>query len=326
MKVGCWTRGGASYLLLRNRDGFRIVLSDLGASVRDISWKGRTLVVSPREESVFLRSPCQYGKSIGRIAGRIPGGTLSFLGERLELEESYPGCTMHGGPHGFSMRTFRMETSHFREGVRVTFSLLSPDGEGGFPGELHALFHYFVPESGAWFRYESVAFSNKATPYSPTLHLYFNLGGEEDILSHRLLLPSESILETDERLFPIGRKEIEKGGPFDFSEERGIGERIEDPALRSTGGYDHTFYLEKGMPILLRNGGLSLRIETDFPAVQLYTDNRGSGLPLTNGKKEADHAGVAIEPFYPLTDIRAMGLIPMRQRKNVTTYLFEENP
>lgn len=303
-----------------------MVLCDVGASVRDMSWKGRPLVVSPREEATFLSSPCQYGKSIGRIAGRIPGATLPFLGETLSLEESWPGCTMHGGPHGFSMRRFRMETSHFREGVRVTFSLLSPDGEGGFPGELHAIFHYFVPERGAWFRYESAALSNKATPYSPTLHLYFNLGGEGDVLSHSLLLPADSIVETDERLFPVGKKDIEEGGPFDFHEERPIGERIDDPLLQGTGGYDHTLYLERGKPVLLRNKGLSLRIETDFPAVQLYTDNRGSGLPLTNGRNEGDRAGVAIEPFYPLVDIRAMGLLPMRQRKNVTTYFFEENP
>lgn len=116
--------------------------------------------------------------------------------------------------------------------------------------------------------------SDMDTVFAPTSHLYFNLDGSESVLDTELMINAGGVLEVDGALIPTG-KILPAEGRFDFSGMRKIQE-----------DYDNCFPLASKAACRIRAGGLSMALETDFPAVQIYTgaflarlSERTGGLP-----------------------------------------------
>lgn len=62
------------------------------------------------------------------------------------------------------------------EGNSVVMTLISPDGDEGYPGEVKAKVIFQLCDNGE-LRIEMQATSKKATPINLTNHSYFNLAG-----------------------------------------------------------------------------------------------------------------------------------------------------
>ena len=62
----------------------------------------------------------------------------------------------------------------------MTFSRVSPDGEEGFPGELHIQVTYQLTDDNE-IHFLTEATTTKATPINITNHSYFNLAGQVNI-------------------------------------------------------------------------------------------------------------------------------------------------
>ena len=83
-----------------------------------------------------------FGATVGRFANRIRGGTFTLDGVDVAVPATDRGNAIHGGPHPFSERLW---TAHRVEGAcGVRFSLLSPDGDNGFPGALSVHVSYVL--------------------------------------------------------------------------------------------------------------------------------------------------------------------------------------
>ena len=69
----------------------------------------------------------------------------------------------------------------------MRLSYHSPDGEEGYPGNVHVAVTYTVTDRNV-FLIETEAVSDRTTPLSLTHHSYFNLAGESSgsIADHRL--------------------------------------------------------------------------------------------------------------------------------------------
>lgn len=231
----------------------------------------------------YEENGCYLGAVIGRYGNRIAGARCVLDGQPLSLIPNEGTKQLHGGPVGFDRRVFAVEEAG--EDF-LTLSYASPDGEGGFPGNLTLRVTYTLTECALRLRYEAA--SDKATYCNITNHSYFNLNGGGDVMGHRLWLASHQFTPVDEDSIPTAMSAPVAGTPFDFTAEKALGRDVDaaDQQLRNVGGYDHNFVLDpaQGLRLAARltgERGVGMEVWTQAPAMQLYT---GNFLETTTGK------------------------------------------
>lgn len=243
------------------------------------------------------------GAVLGRYANRIDYAKCIIDGQTVPLEANEGIKQLHGGRDGFSRKIFNARQSGDNA---VTLSLLSPDGEGGFPGNLEVLVTYALTERGLSLHYEAA--SDKPTYCNLSNHTYFNLNGGGNAMGHRLWLAASRYTPVGLDSIPIAMSRPVAGSPFDFTAEKTIARDIDasDQQLRNTGGYDHNFILDpaQGLRRAARlsgdRSGIVLEVWTNKPGVQVYTAN---GLNASRGKGGASYhprQAVCLETqFFP---------------------------
>ena len=80
----------------------------------------------------YLSDSNYMGSTVGRVANRINNAGFTLNGCRYDLDKNDGENTNHGGFLGFNSKMFDTEVT----GNSVVFSLMSPDSEGGFPGNI----------------------------------------------------------------------------------------------------------------------------------------------------------------------------------------------
>lgn len=273
------------------------------------------------------------GLTIGRFASRIFGTQLLLDGETHTLSAQagrggVPGdVILHGGPEGFSSRIWTASRVTGNDGDAIRFTLVSPDGDQGFPGELQASVTYSWSDD---FRltvdYEAT--TDKTTVVNLTQHSYFNLAGagNGDIMDHLLRINADffTFALPDNRV----TGEILSVGdtPFDFREAKRIAQDIdsEDPQMRANRGYNQNFVLRRSAidgqlaeAAMLQDpgSGRTLTLWTTEPGLFLYTANFiDTNRVMKGGVSYPLRAGVALEtghhpdspnqPHFPRTTLR----------------------
>ncbi len=333
---------------LANRHGIEIDFTARGGiitSIRVPDRHGRVADVVAGFDTVdeYAADTRYMGALIGRYANRIAGARFSLDGVEYVLPKNEGENQLHGGPCGFSAKTWRV--APFRdEGVSgAALVLRSESGDQGFPGVLFARVIYALGDDNAFMvSYSAVA--DVPTVVNLTQHSYFNLAGHDagDILGHELSIDATYTTPVNHALIPTGAYRGVRGSPFDFLEGHPIGEWIDadDEQLRIAGGYDHNFVLNhalearrEGRPQFaarLRDpsSGRTLEISTTEPGLQLYTANTfDRGGPGKGGCRYPRHGAVALEtqhfpdspnqPQFPSTVLR-----PGEEFLSTTVYRF----
>lgn len=218
---------------------------------------------------------------IGRFGNRIEKGALTIDGKEYALYQNDRGNHLHGGKVGFDKKIWDAEIL----GDKLKLSILSPDGEENYPGNLKVEVVYSFEKGVLGIEYTAV--SDKKTAINLTNHAYFNLNGEQtetDILGHELTLDAPYITPTDQTMIPHGEFRKVDGTPFDFRKPKKIGDgdslRNEDQDLSFGGGFDHCFVFDqnrdKNKPygtLYSPLSGIEMQCYTDMPAVQFYGGN-----------------------------------------------------
>ncbi len=293
---------------LRNDRGAEVRISNFGATIVSATMPDRegrmadVVLGYARPESYFHDGPAA-GKSVGRCANRIALGRMTIDGKAYQLEINNGQNHLHGGTKNFANRVWesRVETN------RVVMTLLSEDGDQGYPGELtvEAVFD-FDDDNALELTYR--ARTDRTTVVNLTNHVYFNLAGEAsgDILDHELQLHSSQVPEMNEYQIPTGRMLDVEGTPQDFRTFRAFRPGIDAAfnRIRDFRGYDHPFAIDGWKPGILGEAGTlrdpksgrTVTVLTSQPSVMIYTGNWLAGSPETkSGGRYEDHAGVAIE-------------------------------
>jgi aldose 1-epimerase len=306
--------------------------------VPDRSGKIADIVLGYESLDGYTADPKSYfGSIVGRYGNRIAHATFTLDGKRYDLPANDGVNTLHGGVKGFDKLVWKgQEIPH---GVELT--LVSKDGDQGFPGTLTARVRYTL-ESHA-LKIEYFATTDKDTVLNLTNHSYFNLAGEGqgDILNHLMMIPADRYTPVDSGLIPTGELAPVAGTPLDFHKATAIGARIDDPneQMRLGGGYDHNFVLNGKMGVLQEaarvvepTSGRVLTVETTQPGVQFYSGNFLDGtLHGKHGHVYAKHTGFCLEtqhfpdspnhPKFPTSELK-----PGETYHSVTIFKFSTAP
>ena len=248
------------------------------------------------------KNTAYLGAIVGRYGNRIAKGTFSLDGATYHIPTNNNGNTLHGGTKGFDHMVWTGKP--LPDGVELT--LVSPDGDMGFPGQLTTHVRYTL--QGKSLRIQYSATTTKATPVNLTNHSYFNLSGEGSgtILNDVLTLPADRYTPVDSGLIPTGQLAPVQGTPLDFRQPTPIGARIdqENEQLKIAGGYDHNFVLNdaggSGLHLAAKvvdpASGRTLTVTTTEPGVQFYSGNFLDGtLSGISGKDYVKNAGFCLE-------------------------------
>src|ERR1017187_6098864 len=124
-------------------------------------------------------------------------------------------------------------------------SLVSKDGDMGFPGTLTVHVRYTLVDGSVQIVYSAT--TDKPTVTNITNHSYFNLSGDGSgtILGEHMMINADGYTPVDAGLIPVGGVKPVAGTPFDFHKPTEIGARINQPneQLKIAGGYDHNWVL-----------------------------------------------------------------------------------
>lgn len=307
--VAASPRGEIAIYTLTNASGAWVELSALGAGINaivvpDSAGNLENVALGYANAAHYISDgPCM-GKIPGRYANRIAGGKFTIDGVDYQLEINNGPNALHGGSEGFYNKIWDSEPTE----SGVTFTLVSPDGDAGYPGTLTVKAVYTWSDD-CQLSLHITATTDKTTVLNLTNHTYFNLAGEGSgsVLRHLLRLNCSKYLVTDENLTPTGEIAPVQGTPMDFTQAKPLGEDIRKPfpALAFGKGYDNCYAIDaykKGELALAAvledaHSGRTLEVLTTQPAVQIYTGNWLSGCPATKSGNRTyfDYDGVAIE-------------------------------
>ncbi|MEL4238293.1 aldose epimerase family protein [Shewanella xiamenensis] len=244
----------------------------------------------------YLTQNAHLGAIAGRFANRIALGKLQYQGQTYQLDINQASNCLHGGREGFNRKNWHL--GPLPDGVRLT--LVSPDGDMGFPGNCTVQLDYRLAANNLYV--EMLASVDKPCPVSLTQHSYFNLDGTSNNYQHQMQIDATRYLTMNEVGIPTGIAEV-KDSIFDLTQSVSLGEKLHAPELTSTQGYDHCYLMDNPDSSLRRFGCLSspvsgraMTVFTNQPSVQLYCANFLAGTVGRNQQSLHQHQGVCIEP------------------------------
>lgn len=256
------------------------------------------------------RNDNNFGATIGRYGNRIAQGRMVIDSDTIQLPRNNFGHCLHGGPTGWHYQLFKVDAV---TDTSIVLSLDSPDGDNGFPGNVHATVSYTLqPDNSLAIAYS--ASTDKKTVINMTNHTYFNLGGDpmKPITDHLLYLNADNFTPVDSTFMTYGVISPVAGTPMDFTTPHAIGDSIEADyeQLHNGNGYDHNYVLNTNrditMPAAMLTSpetGITLTIYTDEPGIQVYSGNFLDG--TVTGKKGLAYpmrAAICLETqHYPNT-------------------------
>lgn len=227
----------------------------------------------------YISQDGYLGATVGRFANRIAKGQFELNGRVYNLAVNNGPNHLHGGLKGFSHRVWRIadvtETS-------VTLSLLSPDGEEGYPGNLECCVQFKLENNALEIHYH--AKTDQDTLCNLTNHAYFNLRGHSSgtVLAQSIGILAQYYTPSNTDSIPYGTIETVAGTPMNFYVPIAIGAYIREDfhQLKNALGFDHNYVLPGKIGILrpiataycLFNG-IAMRVETTLPGVHFYTAN-----------------------------------------------------
>ncbi len=281
------TVGGKPVALytLTNDNGMEVCVTNFGGRivsvmVPDKNGKMQDVVLGHDSIADYENIDGNFGALIGRYGNRIEKGKFELMGNTYNLPINNFGHSLHGGPQGFHNQVW---TANQTDKSTIELTLLSKDGDAGYPGNLNVKVVYKLTADNA-IDITYTATTDKPTVVNLTNHSYWNLGGDpsKDILDNELMVDADEITPIDSTFMTHGDFMKVDGTPFDFRKAKTIGQDINanDEQLKNGHGYDHNFVLNtKGdvskvsASVYSPKTGIVMDVFTTEPGVQIYVGN-----------------------------------------------------
>ena len=242
-----------------------------------------------------------FGAVIGRYANRLAKGRIFLNWNLIQLPRNNGPHCLHGGPRGWQYKVYDVVEA---SDTRLVLTMMSPNGDQGFPGNVQVRVVYTLSDDGA-LRIDYHAETDRPTVINMTNHSYFNLNGDlsSSICNHLLTIDADRYTPVNDTLIPLGDLRPVDRSPFDFRQAKPIGQDIEShhPQMLIGHGYDHNYVLNHSSLDHLSAGlkspvtGICMEIFTDAPGLQLYTGNFLDGVQGKGGEKYPCRSAVCLE-------------------------------
>ena len=296
---------------LTNKHGTQAVVINFGAILQSLKTQDKNgdfadIVLGFEELAPYLTNPTYFGATIGRFGNRIGNGQCEIDGETYTFLQNNGNNHLHGGAEGFDKKVWQAEAVSDVNSAGVVLTLVSPDGDQGYPGTLTVKCEYHLTNDDELV-IKYTANTDKTTIINLTNHSYFNLKEQGTILDHLLEIPTSKLTPVDDNMLPTGEIRAITGTPFDFPTAKTIGQDIDadDQQLKIGAGYDHNYYFDKDdgeLSLVAKTtepaSGRVLAIYTTEPGFQLYTGNFIGDDLSGKGRQYGKYAGFCVEPQH----------------------------
>ncbi|MBP5528150.1 MAG: galactose mutarotase [Bacteroidales bacterium] len=281
----------------------RADITNLGARIMRLTVGGIDVVQGFDRPEDYLPENhlSDFGAVIGRYANRLAGGRIALDWDIIQLPQNNGSNCLHGGPRGWQYSIYDVVEATDN---RLVLSMVSPDGDQGFPGNVQVTVTYTLSEKDA-LRFDYHAETDQLTVINMTNHSYFNLNGDlsSSIHNHVLAIDADRYSAVNKEMIPMRKHQPVEGTPFDFRTAKPIGRDIDadDEQLHIGHGYDHNYVLNQpslDYPAALLTSpltGIKLTIYTTAPGMQLYTGNFLNGVQGKGGVCYPMRSAVCLE-------------------------------
>lgn len=275
---------GVSLYTISNSKGMEASVTDFGAIlvslvVPDKDGNAEDVVLGFDNVDGYTSNSNFFGATVGRNANRIGGACFEIDGVRYPVAVNENTNNLHSDKDtGFHKRIWDTDII---DDDTVRFSLISKDGDMGFPGTLNISVSYTLTEDNG-IEISYLGTCNKKTVVNMTNHSYFNLSGHDkgNIEDTVLQLNAGNYTPIVFGAIPTGEIATVKGTPLDFTSPKSIGRDIEEDFCQLTmvQGYDHNFVIDdydgsmKKVAVASASGRI-MEVYTDLPGVQFYAGN-----------------------------------------------------
>lgn len=305
---------------LKNSNGMEVCITNYGGRVvslvvPDKDGKPTDVVLGFDNIAQYadtLNSPSDYGSSVGRYANRINQGRITVDGKEYQLTQNDGKHCLHGGgATGWMNKVYDAE--QIGDSI-LKLSLVSPDGDNGFPGEVKVTTTYKVTADNML----DIVFegeTDKETIINMTNHNYYNLNGDLSKVGTDMILyvNADNFTPSDSSYMTTGEIVSVEGTPMDFRTPHAIADSIDSDyyQVKNATGYDHNWCLNTYMDgkgddtqvcasLYSPKTGIFMEMYTNEPGVQVYTANfqgvgRDADIIRKHGLKYPKHVSVCLE-------------------------------
>ena len=261
------------------------VVTELGASLRELKWRGEDLIVPFDPNKVI---PCCNGWVLAPYPNRVTNGQYSFDGEdyQMPIDEFDRQSSLHGYAYRYMWELVDLQESH------VTLSWRSPD-IAGYPFDITITATYALDENGLTETFTVHNNDSVKAPWAFGIHPWLANGKQGATAAERdadsaachLQIKAASHVTVNEALIPTGTEPVT--GIYDLNDGPTLEGRAFDDAWvdveRAADGTTTTTFT--------RPDGIEVKLIGDetINAWQCYT---ATGAPF------AEHPyGIAVEPM-----------------------------
>ena len=168
---GTFENNDVKLFTIRNSNGLIAKLSNFGAILISLFVPNKNgklddvVLGFDTLEKYFTNDICYFGSTVGRNSNRVGNASFSLNDEKNNL---------HSGFNPYNRRLWNYLIDELNNSV--SFNLISPDGDQGFPGEFNITVTYTLTDNNE-LKINYNGNSTKDTIANMTNHSYFNLAG-----------------------------------------------------------------------------------------------------------------------------------------------------
>ncbi|MET4782444.1 aldose 1-epimerase family protein [Glaciihabitans sp. UYNi722] len=257
---------------------YRATVASVGASLRELTFDGRRLVVPFNAAEV---RPAFRGATLAPWPNRVVDGTYSFDGTDYQLSLTEP--SRHHALHGLAGW---LDFSALEESADRLVLGATVEAQVGYPFRLELRIEFRLDDGGLHWSVSALNTGALAAPFGTGPHPYL-VAGDGHVDDWALELPASSVLTvTADRLIPLDLDTVE-GGEFDFRSSRTIADTFIDHAFTDITRNENG--LASVRVLSMAGTGVGMSWGTDCPWVQVHTADRPA--------PEPSRIGLAVEPM-----------------------------
>ncbi|MEU9025109.1 aldose 1-epimerase family protein [Actinomadura sp. NPDC048394] len=287
---------GAQYAIAAGP--YRAVITESGASLRELTRDGRPLVLSHGADEP---APAAFGHLLIPWPNRVDRGRYTYEGTAYQLDVSEPDldCAIHGLVRWAAWRV----AEHTADRVRLTHRLL---GTAGYPFRLDLEAEYSLDAAdGLRVRMTASNPGTRTAPYGHGAHPYLTVGVPIDECT--VTLRADRYIPVNDRMIPSGGDADVTGTDHDLRDGPLLGARKIDNA------FAEVHRDEDGLAwVTLAGNGRTVRLWADdaHPWMEIYTADNAP----------APREGLGVEPMTcpPNAFASGEGLVDLKPGERFT--------